>query len=313
MRALVCIVALVHTGCTALECAEGTFSDGDKCVGYDPNDHTPPVTTPTPAGGRTREPIPKIVTLTTNESARIYHTTDGTDPDPATQAGESSPAAVVGVQQGTTLKYFAIDRAGNREQLVTTTFDSDTQAPAPVAAMSLTLAGTVPTVTWTNPGDADFAGVVIVRAIDAIDSDPVPGKLYMAPSALSPTLQVVSVSKATSFTDAARPAGPVRYVAYTFDDVGNYSRAVFVRDEIALGSTAAQLTWSNNTLATPTSPANLALTGTTATLAGTTLTIALSVTNNTSRYFQNLKAEIASVTNAAFANPDGTADGLAFG
>lgn len=314
MRALfaIALAALLHAGCTTLECAEGTFSDGGKCVGYDPDDKTAPVTTVSPAGGRAREPIPNIVTLTTDETARIYYTTDGTDPDPATQTGETSPVAVVGVGQGTTLKYFAVDRAGNREQLATTTFDSDTVAPAPVAGVTLTLVGSTPTIGWTNPTDADFTGVVIARVADAIDVAPTPGKLYSAPTTLSTSLQVVSVGKATQFADSARPAGPVRYVLWTFDDLGNYSPAVSVRHEIPLGSLTAQLTWANNTLTMAQTPANLALAGTTATLAGTTLTVALSVKNNTAHYFQNMKAEITSVTNAAFASSDGTADGFAF-
>ena len=312
MRALVCIGLLLHTGCTSLECGEGTFSDGDKCVGYDPNDNTPPVTTPTPAGGRTREPIPEIVTLTTDEPARIYYTTDGSDPDPATQPGETSPAAVSGIAQGSTLKFFAIDRAGNRETLVTTTFDSDTVAPAPVTGLAITLAGAVPTITWTNPSDPDFAGVVVARVADAIDLEPTPGQLYTAPATLSPSLQVVSVGKGTTFTDSARPVGPVRYVAWTFDDVGNYSSSLSVGDEIPLGTLTAQLSWAANALTVAQSPANLSLTGTTGSLAGTTLTVTLTVTNNTTRYLQNAKAEVTSTTGATFTGADGSADGFAF-
>jgi len=312
MRALLCLVAVLHTGCTSLECGEGTFSDGDKCVGYDPNDRTAPITTLDPAGGRTRLPIPDIVTLTTDEPARIYYTTDGTDPDPTTQPGETSPAAILGVAQGTTLKYFAVDRAGNREQLVSTTFDSDTTPPDPVTSLTISLAGTVPTISWMNPATPDFTGVVIARAIDAVDVAPTPGQIYTAPATLSPSLQVVSVGKTTQFVDTGRPAGPVRYVAWTFDDVGNYSAPITVRDEIPLGSLTAQLTFAANALTVVQSPDNLDLAGSTATLVGTTLTLALSVKNNTTRYFQNMKAEITSVTGATFGSSDGTADGFAF-
>lgn len=305
-------IPLVHAACSSLECGEGTFSSGDKCVGYDPDDKTPPVTTASPAGGRTREAIPDIVTLTTDEPARIYYTIDGSDPDPTTQAGETSPAAVVGVEQGTTLKYFAIDRAGNREELVTTTFDSDTTAPAPVTGLALSLAGATPTLTWANPTDPDFAGTVIARVADAVDVEPTPGQLYTAPATLSPSLEIVAVGTATQFVDTARPAGTVRYVAWTFDDVGNYSAPLTVRDELPLGSLAAQFTFANGTLTAVTTPANLDLATTTATLAGTTLTLSLAVKNTSATYFQNLKAEVTGVANAAFSGSDGTADGFAF-
>lgn len=314
MRALLCILttALVHTGCTSLECGEGTFSDGDKCVGYDPDDTTPPITTPSPAGGRTREPIPELVTLTTDEPARIYYTTDGSDPDPATQAGETSPAAVSGIVQGSTLKYFSIDRAGNRETMVTTTFDSDTVAPGPVTGLAITLAGATPTITWTNPTDPDFAGVVVARVGDAIDLEPTPGQIYTAPATLSPSLQVVSVGKGTTFTDSARPVGPVRYVAWTFDDVGNYSSSLSAGQEIPLGTLTAQLSWAANALTVAQSPANLDLAGTMGSINGTTLTVTLIVKNTTARYLQNLKAEVTSTTGATFTGADGSADGFNF-
>src|SRR5688572_26785900 len=115
MRAALLALLAAVSGCQSLECAEGTFEDGDKCVGYDPNDRTAPITTLSPAGGRSREPIPSLVAMMTNEPARIYFTVDGTEPDVATQTGETSPVAVTGVEQGMTLKYFAVDRSGNRE------------------------------------------------------------------------------------------------------------------------------------------------------------------------------------------------------
>ncbi len=315
MRALIFLSALAGAlaGCQSLECADGTFDNDGTCVGYDPNDKTPPVVTLDPAGGRTRNPIPEVVQMTTDEVARIFYTTDGTDPDP-NGTGETSPVAVVGVKQGTTLKYFAIDRAGNRSETVTTTFDSDTKPPAPVSGLALVLAATTANVSWTNPNDSDYAGTMIARVTDAIDVDPSPGVTYTAGMALSPSLQIVSVGKATAVADPGRPAGPVRYVAWTYDDLGNYSLPVAVKDAVPLGSLAAQFTYdtANQTLTLVTPPDNLDLAGSTATLAGTTLTLNLSVKNNSAQYFQNMKAEVASVTGGAFGNSDGTADALPF-
>jgi hypothetical protein len=300
-------------GCQRLECAEGTFEDGDRCVGFDPSDHTPPVTTLMPAGGRSRTPIPKLVTLTTDEPARIHYTIDGSDPSPA-DPGEASPVGIVGITQGTTLKYFAIDPAGNREELTSVTFDYDVTPPAQVSGLTLTMTGADAMLRWTNPGDADYAGTVVARVTDVIDVDPNPGQTYTAPVALSPSLQILAAGKTTQLADPARPAGPVRYVAWTYDDLGNYSAPVSVGDAVPLGSLTAQYTYNtaNNMLTRVAGPAHLDLADTTATLAGATLTLTLKVKNNSSQYFQNFKAEVTSVTNAAFTASDGTADGFPF-
>ncbi len=300
-------------GCQKLECAEGTFADGDTCVGYDPSDATPPVTTVTPPGGRSRAPVPELVTLETDEPARIFYTTDGADPSPE-DPGELSPVTIVGIAPGTVLKYFAIDRAGNREELVSLTFDHDVTPPAPVRGLTLTLTGADATLQWTNPTDADYAGTVIARVADAIDVNPEPGQLYTAPAALSPTIQIVAAGRLTELADPGRQAGPVRYVAWTFDDLGNYSAPVSVRDAVPLGSLVARFTYdtTNNTLTPTQVPDHLDLTGTTAALAGTTLTLSLSVKNNSAQYFQNLKAEVTAAANASFTGSDGTADGFPF-
>lgn len=300
-------------GCQKLECAEGTFADGDTCVGYDPSDATPPVTTVTPPGGRTRAPVPEIVTLTTDEPARIFHTIDGRDPS-ADDPGEQSPVTIVGIAPGTTLKYFAIDRAGNREAMVSLTFDHDATPPRPISGLTLELTGADATLRWTNPADADYAGTVIARVADAIDANPEPGKLYTAPAALSPTIQIVAAGRMTELVDPGRPPGPVRYVAWTFDDLGNYSRPVSVGGAVPLGALAARFTYdtTNNTLTPTLSPDHLDLTTTTAALAGTTLTLSLGVKNDTAHYFQNLKAEVTAVANASFTGSDGTADGFPF-
>jgi len=49
-------------------------------------------------------------------------------------------------------------------------------------------------------------------------------------------LEVIATGKLTTYDDPNRPVGPVRYVAWTYDDLGNYSAPVSVGTEIALGS-----------------------------------------------------------------------------
>lgn len=317
-RALVLglVLGLAATAsCSGVECGEGTFASGEDCVGFDPSDKTPPVTTVTPPGGRSRNELPEMVMLTTDEPAKIFYTTDGSDPDPTVATGgETSPVTLVGITQGMTIKYVAVDRAGNQETLASATFDSDTVPPSPVANMTVTVTGTTASVTWTNPTDADHAGTIVARVSDVIDGVPVPGQTYAAAAMLSPSVQIVSVGKAAQFDDGGRSAGPVRYVAWTFDDVGNYSAPVAASAEVALGSLAAQFTFdtANSTLTRTQSPDNLDLTGTTAVLSGTTLTLSVSLKNNTTKFFLNPKLEITAAANATFTGADGTADTFAF-
>lgn len=312
LRYLALLLGLAATAsCNGVECGEGTFAMGDTCVGFDPDDKTPPVTTASPAGGRTRDALSDVVTLTTDEPAKIFWTTDGSEPDLAAATGETSPVTIVGVTQGMTLKVAAVDRAGNVEPTATIVFDSDSTPPAPVSGMTVVMTGTTANVTWTNPTDADYVGTVVARVGDVVDVAPTPGQMVTAATALSPSLQVASVGTTTQFDDPGRLPGTVRYVAWTVDDLGNYSAPVSASTEVPLGSLTARLTYTN-ALAVTQAPDNLDLSGSTATLNGTTLTVTLSVKNNTTRFFQNPKAEITATTNGAFGNSDGSADTFPF-
>ncbi len=140
---IVCLGGLLPTAsCGGVECGEGTFAMGDNCVGFDPDDKTPPVTTASPSGGRTRAPLPEVVTLTTDEPAKIFYTTDGSEPDVTAVGGETSPVTILGVTQGTVLKVSAVDRAGNVEPTASIVFDSDSTPPAPVSGMTVVMNGT---------------------------------------------------------------------------------------------------------------------------------------------------------------------------
>ena len=304
---------MAGASCGGVECGEGTFASGDDCVGFDPADKIAPVTTISPAGGRSREPIPSTVRLTTDEPARIYYTLDGSDPDP-TGPGEPSPVTVIGVEQGTTLRYFAVDRAGNQEAVAEATYDSDVTPPPPVTGLTVSLAGAEAIVTWTNPAGGDYAGTVLARVADAVDVGPTPGQMYAAATALSPSLQVIGVGTSPQHADGARPPGPVRYVAWTFDDLGNYSAPVTARAEIPLGALTAQLAYdmASGTLLPIASPAGLDLSGSTANHAGTTLTLTLAVKNDTAKYFQNPKIEVTELSHGSLTNSDGSADGFPF-
>lgn len=86
-------------------------------------DTTPPVTTASPAGGTYN--TTQIITLTTSENAVIYYTQDGSSPTTFSPK-YTSP---IEISSTTTLKYFAVDSAGNQESINTSTYTIDTQTP----------------------------------------------------------------------------------------------------------------------------------------------------------------------------------------
>jgi hypothetical protein len=291
-----------------LVCKTGTFRDGADCVAADPNDKTAPITAASPSGSKARS-LPGFVVLSSEEAGvTIHYTLDGSEPS-LTSPAEPSPVLLPTIASGTTLKYFGVDAAGNVEATHIETYELDITGPAPVTGLSVAMSGHTATLTWTNPQDADYTGTLVARIDSIADGAPVNGQLYTAPIALSSSVQVLSTASATTYADADRPSGPVRYIVWTYDDLGNYSEPVSVSGNVGTVDTAATFTFdtASSTLVLTAAPQSVDLTGTTATYVGTDVTLHLSIKNATAVYFQNPKVLVTSVTNAAFTGADGTA------
>ncbi|UVI32104.1 chitobiase/beta-hexosaminidase C-terminal domain-containing protein [Paenibacillus spongiae] len=86
-----------------------------KAVG----DTTPPVVTASPVGGSYTSS--QSITLTSNEQATIYYTTNGNDPTESDVYSTPIPISV-----NTTLKFFGKDEAGNKSAVQTATYTIDT-------------------------------------------------------------------------------------------------------------------------------------------------------------------------------------------
>ena len=71
-------------------------------------DTTAPTTTASPAGGTYTST--QNVTLSPDETATVYYTIDGTTPTIAS----AQYSTAISVSTDTTLKFFAVDTAGNR-------------------------------------------------------------------------------------------------------------------------------------------------------------------------------------------------------
>ncbi|WP_162927797.1 chitobiase/beta-hexosaminidase C-terminal domain-containing protein [Bacillus sp. Y1] len=97
-----------------------------------PTDTTAPVLTISPNGGNFAST--QGVTLTTNETATIYYTLDGSTPT----TSSTQYLAPLSLSATTTLKAFARDTSGNSSAVQTVTFTKDVSAPADTTAPTVT-------------------------------------------------------------------------------------------------------------------------------------------------------------------------------
>jgi hypothetical protein len=144
-------------------------------------DTTPPTTTASPAGATYDHAV--SVTLTPDEPATVYYTTDGSTPD----TGSTVYSAPVDIALDTTLKFFAVDGAGNTESIKTENYiidlNADTTPPMTSASpdggtyssgVSVTLTANEPatiyyttdgseptTGSYTGTGDSPLSGISI--------------------------------------------------------------------------------------------------------------------------------------------------------
>ena len=96
--------------------SNGNYGTGTKTFTVAAADTTAPTTTASPLGGTYSGA--QTVTLTANETATIYYTTDGTTPT----TSSAVYGAPLNIAATTTLKYFARDTAGNSEAVKTQTY-----------------------------------------------------------------------------------------------------------------------------------------------------------------------------------------------
>ncbi len=137
-------------------------------------DSTPPVITPSVAGGIYASA--RSVTLSANETATIYYTLDGTTPTTASAVYSTA----LGISATTTLKYFGKDTVGNSSAVQTQSYTISTLViitaslaggdVGTVYNAALTASGGVLPYTWSAPGLP--AGLSINASTGAISGTP---------------------------------------------------------------------------------------------------------------------------------------------
>jgi len=93
---------------------------------------------------------------------------------------------------------------------------SDTTSPGKVKNLSAIASSTEIILSWTNPSDSDFAGVLIRRSQESV------------PTTISEGIQIMK-EKTTTFTDTGLTNGLTYYYSlFTYDYSGNYSSPVSI-------------------------------------------------------------------------------------
>ncbi|MGB9980305.1 chitobiase/beta-hexosaminidase C-terminal domain-containing protein [Methanobacterium sp.] len=165
-------------------------------------DITPPTVTPNPTGGVYN--VTKNVALTISEPGTVYYTTDGSDPKTsATRKVYSTPIVI---STSTTLRFIAVDLAGNWSPGYMQTYKIDKTAPTASAKPSGGLYNTSKLVTLTM----SEAGTIYYTTNGATPTTS--STIYKGPITISSTtiLKFLAVDKAGN-------KSPVYTQKYTID------------------------------------------------------------------------------------------------
>lgn len=166
-------------------------------------DTTPPVTTASPAGGTYSSGV--NVTLSTNEPATTYYTTNGSTPT-TSSAVYSSP---ISISANTTLRFFSVDSSSNAESVRTESYVIDAGSD------------TTPPVTTASPTGGSYSS-----AVDVTLSTSEPATTYYTTDGSTPTTSSavytspISISSDTTLrffsVDSSSNVESVRSEVYTF-------------------------------------------------------------------------------------------------
>ncbi len=141
-------------------------------------------------------------------------------------AGSVASYRDTGLAAGTTYSYalFAFNSVPEYSAAATITAATLTPATGPVTGVTATASATVVTLSWTNPSDSDFAGVMIRRAVGSVPpSSPTAG-----------TLVTDTSGSVASYSDTAlAPGTTYSYALFAHNAVPDYAAAATVTETTA--------------------------------------------------------------------------------
>ena len=195
----------------------GNFSTGTQASAT-PMAGTANAPSYTPAAGLFNA-AQNVVISSTTASVTICYTTDGSAPacdTTATCTNGSAYGGPVAVSATTTLRALACRVGYFNSGISDGTFTIDVTAPGNAASFVATPGNGYVGLSWTNPGDADLAGVRILRKTGGYPTDP-----------NDAGATVVHSGPGTSATDSGLTNGTqYYYAAYAYDTAGNFASGV---------------------------------------------------------------------------------------
>ena len=195
---------------------DGTSSDTSYAQGAVAIDRTPPTVAATPQGGTYTEI--QSVTLSASEAADIYYTTDGSEP-----TTDSLPYTLpIEVTETTTIRFMAVDEAGNESEVAAETYTIGASANIPPEA---------------HAGDdiTIFLGEEALLNGSANDSDDGPGPLTYNWQFVNLPLGSVLSSADISGIDTLSPS-------FIPDLCGSYELELAVNDGLDIASDTVAVT-----------------------------------------------------------------------
>lgn len=186
--------------------------------------------------------------------------------------------------------------------------DAGDLPPGPISNFTATGGAAGLALAWTNPGDADLAGVLIVASAGApVTFAPQPGMTYPVGTTVAAGERVVNAALATSLASVQGIAGVTfHFSGWAVDAAAQYSAVATTTGRTdVLGAQSGQIqVFLDGTVVVTQQPADLHLAGT-ATVDGKLGTIALDlgVENRTGRVLFNLKGLVDSTSNGVVTNP----------
>jgi hypothetical protein len=297
-----------------LHCESGMCrADGETgaCPG---SDSDAPTTAASPLPGVYRSA--PIVTLTASEPATIYYTLDGSEPTTSSESGASPLELSDGLGGGATIRFFAVDAAGNAGEAREAVYQVDRLGPAPVADLQLTVDGDSADLSWSNPADDGFEAVVVARVDDVAGTHVVDGTVHEMGDMLPGGGEVVFEGDGESAGESDLAPGGVTYVAWARYANGVHSEPRAVAAPIALPPQTVSVTVDvagASAVLEGAAPSAFTVAPRFASFADTTAELDVSLVATTPNLLYGVKLVVTSIEGdpgLALANADGTiADG----
>ncbi|QEM69028.1 hypothetical protein FO488_13255 [Geobacter sp. FeAm09] len=192
-------------------------------------DTTPPATTPSPIPGSYTNGSSLAVTLTANETATIYYTADGTTPTTGSLTYQTPIQVNTAAGSSTTIKYFAVDSAGNQEAVKTAVWS--------MATIDLVASAQINNgASWTPTPDVTLT----LKAFDPtgiasyeLSND---GSTWSGPFASPDTSAGVTVTITPSWTLTSGEGLKTVYVRFTDTNLGGGTTYPPITASILLGN-----------------------------------------------------------------------------